>query len=135
MIGADRAQFFAVAAQAMRRILIDYARRHRALRRGGARQRVSLEMLDSTGADVLQAPQLVATDRAEELLALDEALERLATVHDRLCRVVELRFFAGLTEAETAEVLGVTSRTVTRDWVKARAWLFRALQDGHSNVT
>jgi RNA polymerase sigma factor (TIGR02999 family) len=114
----DRAQFFAVAARVMRRILVDYARRHRALRRGGGRERVSLE--DIGGA-------LTASQPADELLSLDEALDRLEAVDERLSRVVECRFFGGLTEAETAEALGVNARTVTRDWVRARAWLYREL--------
>ena len=117
----DRAQFFAVAARAMRRILVDYARRHRALRRGGLLVAVSLDEPDAMAA--------VATQRAEELIALDEALQRLEELDPRLGQVVECRFFAGLTEAETAEVLGVTPRTVSRDWVKARGWLYVQLRD------
>lgn len=118
----DRAHFFAIAAQAMRRILIDYARRHRAARRGG---------LDG-GAPIpisLDAVELSVAERAETLLALDEALERLAQVDTRLARVVECRFFAGLTEAETAEALGVSVRTVAREWALAKGWLYRALND------
>ena len=115
----DRAQFFAVAARVMRRILVDYARRHRALRRGGVRQRVSLENIE-------HGP-LSTTQRADELLELNEALERLESINERLSRVVECRFFAGLTEAETAEVLGVTPRTVTRDWARAKGWLYQEL--------
>lgn len=117
----DRAQFFAVAARAMRRILVDYARKHRALRRGGQLVAVSID-----GPDAMAA---VATQRAEELIALDEALARLEALDPRLSRVVECRFFAGLTEAETAEVLGVTPRTVSRDWVKAKGWLYTELRD------
>jgi len=113
----DRAQFFAVAARAMRRILVDYARRHRALKRGGERAQISLD-------DVA----LVADARAEALIALDEALARLAELDERLGRVVECRFFGGLTEEETAEALAVTPRTVRRDWVKAKGWLYQALQ-------
>lgn len=112
----DRAHFFAVAAQAMRRILVDYARRYHAVKRGAAPLRVSL-----TDAN------LVAEDRADFLLALDEALTELASLDERLSRVVECRFFAGLTEEETAEVLGVSARTVRRDWTKAKGWLHRAL--------
>ena len=120
---ADRGHFFAVAARVMRRVLVDYARRHRAERRGGAgQQRVALEDADGAGA-------LVAARRADELLALDEALARLALVDERLCRVVECRFFAGLSEAETSEALGVSHRTVARDWRMARAWLHEALRD------
>jgi len=116
----ERSQFFSVAARVMRRILVDYARRHRALRRGGGvRERVSL--------DDIPGP-LSASQRADDLLALDEALERLETIDARLGRVVECRFFVGLTEAETAEVLGVTPRTVTRDWVRAKGWLYEELR-------
>jgi RNA polymerase sigma factor (TIGR02999 family) len=117
---SDRAQFFAIAARAMRRILVDYARRHKALRRGGAQSPLSLEDLEDSDA-------IAAAERADEFVALDEALERLTALDERLARVVECRFFAGLTEAETAEVLGVTPRTVARDWVKARGWLYQEL--------
>ena len=112
----DRAHFFAIAAGAMRRILVDYARRHRAAKRGGTR--VGLD--DAT---------LVADERADTLVALDEALTRLAEVDERLGRVVECRFFGGLSEEETAQALGVTARTVRRDWVKAKAWLHQALRE------
>jgi RNA polymerase sigma factor (TIGR02999 family) len=114
----DRAHFFAVAARAMRRILVDYARRHSAAKRGGAQARVSLD--DAT---------LVADERADTLVALDDALTRLAEVDDRLSRVVECRFFGGLTEEETAEALAVTARTVRRDWVKAKGWLAQELRE------
>ncbi len=114
----DRAHFFAVAARAMRRILVDYARRHRAAKRGGAATSVSLD--ETT---------VVADQRADALLALDEALMRLADVDDRLSRVVECRFFGGLTEDETADALGITARTVRRDWVKAKGWLAHALRE------
>ena len=127
----DRGQFFAVAAVAMRRILVDYARRHRAARRGGGRQPLALDALDvdtavagQPGAEV----QVAATERAETLIALEEALERLAGLNERLSRVVECRFFAGLTEEETAAALAVTARTVRRDWVKAKAWLYEELR-------
>jgi RNA polymerase sigma factor (TIGR02999 family) len=108
----DRGHFFAAAARAMRRILVDSARRYRALRRGGGLQRVSLD-----------EEVLVVAQKSEILLALDEALEQLAALNPRLSQVVECRYFAGLTEEETAEALGVTPRTVERDWVKARGWL------------
>jgi len=114
----DRAHFFAVAARAMRRILVDYARRHRAAKRGGAQAPVSL---DDT--------MLLADQRADTLVALDEALTRLAEVEERLSRVVECRFFGGLTEEETAETLAVTARTVRRDWVKAKGWLYQAMRE------
>jgi RNA polymerase sigma factor (TIGR02999 family) len=125
---SDRGQFFALAAQAMRRILIDYARRHKRLR-----NRVRYDSLDADGRDFHgeeadRACPLAGSQRADELLALDEALERLARFDERLCRVVECRFFGGYTEDETAAALGVTARTVTRDWAKARAWLHRELR-------
>jgi RNA polymerase sigma factor (TIGR02999 family) len=122
---ADRAHFFGAAAQAMRRVLVDHARRHRAARRGGVEKRpVSLEALEAT-----DSAALAAGDRADVLLALDEALERLAVLDPRQARVVECRFFGGLTAEETADALGVTTRTVERDWVKARGWLYQALRD------
>lgn len=121
---ADRAQFFGVAAHSMRRVLVDHARRHRAARRGGAHRRhVSLDALEA--GDVAG---LAASERADILVAMDEALEQLAALDPRQARVVECRFFGGLTEAETAEALGVTPRTVARDWVKARGWLYQALR-------
>lgn len=113
----DRTHFFAVASTAMRRILVDYARRYRTDKRGGAPQRVSLT-----------ETMMVSEDRADILLAVDEALVELAQIDERLSKVVECRFFAGLTEEETAEVLGVTARTVRRDWTKAKGWLHRALE-------
>jgi RNA polymerase sigma factor (TIGR02999 family) len=108
----DRGHFLMVAAWAMRRILVDYARRNRAARRGGGSIRFTLDQ------------DVPAEERGEMLLALDEALERLAALDQRLSRVVEYRYFGGLTEEETADVLGVTRRTVQRDWVKARGWLY-----------
>jgi RNA polymerase sigma factor (TIGR02999 family) len=113
----DRSHFLAVATQAMRRILVDYARRYSSDKRGNAPRQVSLT--DAT---------LVVEERADLLLALDEALIALAKVDERLSRVVECRFFGGLTEDETAEVLGVTARTVRRDWTKAKGWLHQVLQ-------
>jgi RNA polymerase sigma factor (TIGR02999 family) len=113
----DRAHFYCVASRAMRRILVDYARRYRAQRRGGELQRVSLEEDASV------------SERGETLLALDQALERLATLNQRLSQVVECRYFGGLTEEETAQALGVTSRTVQRDWAKARGWLYLELSN------
>jgi RNA polymerase sigma factor (TIGR02999 family) len=111
----DRGHFFRVASGAMRRILVDYARKHRAARRRGDLKTGFLE------------DQVPAVERGEMLLALDEALERLAALSRRMSQVVECRFFGGLTEDETAEALGVTSRTVQRDWAKARAWLYLEL--------
>ncbi|MEO8335403.1 MAG: ECF-type sigma factor [bacterium] len=121
----DRSLFFAVAARTMRRVLIDYARRHHAARRGGAQKaRIALEDLELAGAS-----EIAVADRADTLLALDEALGRLAVMDDRLARVVECRFFAGLTEEETAEALHVSQRTVARDWRMARGWLYQELRD------
>jgi len=113
----DRGHFFRAAAGAMRRILVDYARKHRAARRGGG---VSPGFLDNN---------LPAAERSDTLVALDEALARLARLSERMSQVVECRFFGGLTEDETAEALGVTARTVQRDWAKARAWLYLELCD------
>jgi RNA polymerase sigma-70 factor, ECF subfamily len=113
----DRAHFYRVAAGAMRRILVDYARRYRAQRRGGDRHRVTL------------GDEATAAERGETLLALDEALERLGALNGRLGQVVECRYFGGLTEEETAEALGVTARTVQRDWAKARGWLYLEMSD------
>jgi RNA polymerase sigma factor (TIGR02999 family) len=112
----DRAHFFALAARAMRQILVDYARRHRALKRGGGGSPLRLD----EGA-------VAVDERADTLVALDEALLRLATLDPRLGQVVECRFFGGLTEEETAEVVGVTPRTVRRDWTRAKGWLYREL--------
>lgn len=112
----DRAHFFGIAARAMRQILIDYARRRMAEKRGGAWQRTTF-----TNKDVgMEIP-------LDDLLALDEALDRLGELDERLRQVVEYRFFGGMTEEETATLLGVTPRTVQRDWVKARAWLYKEL--------
>lgn len=120
-----RGQFFAIAARTMRRVLIDYARQHQAARRGGEdRSAVTLEILEHGDSTVFSVP-----DRADSLLALDEALTGLHQMDPRLARVVECRFFAGLNEVETAEALGVSQRTVARDWRMARAWLHEALRD------
>lgn len=112
----SREHFFAISARAMRQILIDYARKRNAEKRGGDWDRTSLE---NKGLP-FDAP-------VADLLALDQALERLSAVDERLRRIVEYRFFRGLTEEETAELLGVTVRTVQREWVKARAWLYKEL--------
>jgi len=112
----SKSHFMAVAAIAMRRILVDHARAHASAKRGGALRRVPIESVD-----------LPTDERAELLVALDEALERLAALDARQAHVIELRFFGGLTEEETAESLGVGLRTVKRDWAKARSWLYQAL--------
>ena len=113
----DRAHFFAVAAQACRRILIDHARRHRAQKRGGGRARITLERV-----------QIEANRTSEDLIDLHEALKRLEVLNARLSQIVEYRYFGGLSEAEIADVLGISERTVRRDWVKARGWLYSELQ-------
>src|SRR5215510_8788267 len=115
----DRAHFFAVAAQAMRRILIERARSRRRDKRGGAAQRVSLD----------EAADLVA-ERAAGLIALDAALTQLSAIAPRKGQVVELRYFGGLNIDEAAEVLGVSSPTVQREWRAAKAWLYRAISEG-----
>ena len=110
------AHFFAVASTAMRRILIEYARRHNAAKRGGGERPVSLD-----------EAMIAADESSDTLLELDEALTRLAALEERLARVVECRYFGGLTEEETARALQTTARTVRRDWVKAKGWLYREL--------
>lgn len=108
----DRQHFLSLASRAMRRILIDHARRHGSARRGSNPQRVDLD-----------AVQIAVVERADALIALDDAMTRLAELNPRLSQVVEYRFFGGLTEVETAQALGLTDRTVRRDWIKARGWL------------
>jgi RNA polymerase sigma factor (TIGR02999 family) len=115
----DRGHFFAVCALAMRQILIDRARRRGRAKRGGGAEAVPI--------DAANEP---ADAAAEHLLDLDFALQKLATIDVRLVRVVECRYFAGLSEQETAEALGVSLRTAQREWLKARAWLRTELQ-GH----
>ncbi len=114
----DRAHFLGVAAQLMRLILVDHARARRAAKRAGG-ERVPLEEM-----------MVVVDERDVDLVALDEALERLAAMDPRLGRVVELRYFGGLTTRETAEVLGVGTATVEREWATARGWLRRELTRG-----
>ncbi|HEY0670615.1 MAG TPA: ECF-type sigma factor, partial [Longimicrobiales bacterium] len=113
----SRAQFFAVAARLMRRILVDHARARHAQKRGAAPIMVTL----STATDVPEDTS------AADILAIDEALERLAVLDAEQVRIIELRFFAGLTVEETAHVVGRSARTVKREWQLARAWLYREL--------
>lgn len=113
----NRAQFFAIAARLIRQILVDHARAHAAAKRGGARWRVPLS--DNVG---------MTPARDVDLLDLDAALERLATLDSRLGELVVLRFFGGLTVEETADVLALSPATVKREWTRARAWLFRELR-------
>jgi RNA polymerase sigma-70 factor (ECF subfamily) len=113
----NRAHFFAVAARMMRRILVDHARKHGYAKRGGGAMTLSL--------DETIAP--AAPERELDLVALDDALEALAKLDERQSRMVELRFFGGLSIEETSEVLGVSAPTVKREWASARAWLFREI--------
>ena len=115
----SRPQFFALAGQMMRRILVDYARARRSAKRGGGVERVTLneEIAGSAAATF-------------DIVALDEALDRLATVDEKLVRIVELRFIAGLTVEETAGIVDVSPATIKRESAMARAWLFRELSDG-----
>ena len=113
----NRGHFFSVAAQAMRQIVVDHARRRLSLKRGGGQHLLTLE-----------GDLIAVEEQAELLVALDEALNRLSQLNERLTRVVECRFFAGLTAEETAEALEVTRRTVHRDWLKAQAFLKQELE-------
>jgi RNA polymerase sigma factor (TIGR02999 family) len=115
---ADSTHFFAVAGQLMRRVMVDHARQRQAAKRGAGRVQVTL---DETA--------LVSDARADELLALDEALDRLAKLDPRMCQIVEMRYFGGLTIAETADVLKVHPNTVKAEWNAAKAWLYAALTD------
>lgn len=114
----NRAHFYAIAAKMMRRILVDYARANSRTKRGGETTRVSIEDIDAPVADVALNP---------DVIALDEALEKLTEIDPRRARVVELRFFGGLSVEEAAHVLQVAPDTVVRDWRVAKAWLFRYL--------
>lgn len=114
---ADRVHFFRVAARAIRQVLIDAARARKAAKRGGGMPDVPLD-------DVA----LASPARADEALALDEALDRLAALDERQAQIVDLRYFVGLTVPETAEVLDLSPATVKRDWAAARAWLLREMQ-------
>lgn len=120
----SRAHFFGIAARQMRRILVDHARRQHAVKRGGGQARVTLD-------DDAQ----VADDPTLDLLAVDEALTRLAALDERQARVVELRYFAGLEIQETAEALGISPATVKREWQVAKAWLARELGEAADRRT
>jgi RNA polymerase sigma factor (TIGR02999 family) len=113
---SGRAEFLSIAAMAMRRVLIDYARQRTAQKRGGVQMRVELDDIE-----------VAADGRAEQLVALDEALTALAASNPRLARVVDCRFFGGMSQEETALALQLTPRTVRRDWTKARMWLAIAM--------
>lgn len=113
----DRAHFFAVTAQVMRHVLVDHARRKHYLKRGGEQEQLPLDEV-----------AVMSEQRASELVALDEALSALAKLDPRKARVIELRYFAGLSLEETAEVMGVSVMTVRRDWRAAKAWLYREMK-------
>jgi RNA polymerase sigma factor (TIGR02999 family) len=112
----DRSHFFGIAARLMRQVLVDYARKRRYAKRGGDAHRVPLD-----------EAMIVSAERAADVVALDDALKRLAEIDQRQSQIVELRFFGGLSIEETAEVLGVSPGTVMRDWTLAKAWLRRAI--------
>jgi RNA polymerase sigma factor (TIGR02999 family) len=114
----SRGHFFAAAAEAMRRILVETARRKRRVRHGGGRQRLDLDQLE-----------LSADEVSDDLLALDEALEKLAAEEAEAAQVVQLRYFAGLSIEQTAAALGISVRTANRHWAFARAWLFQQLRE------
>jgi RNA polymerase sigma factor (TIGR02999 family) len=115
----SRAHFLAIAAQAMRRILIDYAVARRRQKRGGGQTIESLDECDALA---------IAVERSDELVALDEALDRLMAMNERQARIVECRFYGGMSVEETAEALDVSPATVKREWATARAWLNRELR-------
>jgi RNA polymerase sigma factor (TIGR02999 family) len=117
----DRIHFFAVASRAMRCVLVDYARRRGYAKRGGNPIRVSLSEADQT-----------SEQKSAEVIAVDEALIRLATLDPRKSRIVELRYFGGLSVEESADLLGLSSRTIKREWRWARAWLYRELGEERS---
>jgi len=118
----NRAQFFGVASQVMRRILVDYARGQQRIRRGGKQQKVSLD-------DIL----LVSPERTEEVLTVHESLSRLEKLDARQARIVELRYFGGLTVEEIAEVVGISTKTVTRELNVAKAWLYGDLKESDAD--
>jgi RNA polymerase sigma-70 factor, ECF subfamily len=114
----NRTRFFGIAANSMRQILVDYARKKNAVKRGGDFTRISL------CEDII-----ISDENDDKIIAIDEALKKLDVIDSRLCRIVELRFFSGLSIEETAEVLGISISTVKREWNLAKAWLFRELED------
>jgi RNA polymerase sigma factor (TIGR02999 family) len=131
----SRGHFFAAAAEAMRRILVERARRRQRMRHGGGQQRVDLDHLDA--AQLTPDHEIDVADElglAEQLLALDEALTRLAAHQPQAADVVKLRYFAGLTADQAADSLGISLRTANRHWAYAKAWLFQQLSDHHSGA-
>ena len=120
---SSRAHFFSIAAKAMRHILLDYARRRKAQKRGGNQKKLSLEEMREEGKE----PLVLTEEHAESLLALEEALTRLETISEREARVVECRFFGGMTIKETAEALNLSTTTVSRAWTMAQTWLYQEM--------
>ena len=117
----NRAHFLAVAAQAMRRILVEHARAHHYAKRGGGAERIPLD----------DAP-ILSPEPVPEILALDEAMQQLESMDERKCRIVEFKFFGGLSTEETAEVLQISTATVEREWRSAKAWLYQSMTKGTS---
>ena len=124
LMQSDRARFFHAAAEAMRQILIDHARAKGRIKRGGGMKR--------TVADIADVAELAEEQDPDQILALDEAIRRLEAEEPQAAQVLKLRFFTGLSVAETAELMGLSERTVKREWQYARAWMFRALGDADS---
>lgn len=120
----NRAHFFAIAAQVMRHLLVDHARAKQYAKRGGGAQQITLD-----------EGLAIASEQSVDVLALHEALERLAEVDERKSKIVELRYFGGLSADETAEVLSVSEITIKREWLKAKAWLFRELSQTNVSLT
>jgi RNA polymerase sigma-70 factor (ECF subfamily) len=118
----DKAHFFGIAAQLMRRVLIDHARAHLRVKRGAGGQKLSLD-----------EGLLLTESRSAELIAVNDAIDRLALLDSRQARIIELRFFGGLSVEETAEVVGISPKTVKRDWSLAKAWLYEELRTYHGN--
>jgi len=114
----DRAHFYAIATRSMRQILIDYARKKKASKRGGANSKIDIDIQN-----------LQADEHAEQILALDDLLIKLKELDERMCQVVEYRFFGGLSIEDTSDILNISVATVSRDWVKARAWLYQQLNE------
>lgn len=115
----NRTHFFGIASRVMRQILVDHARAHKAQKRGGAAVRLSVENID-----------IIPEQSAADILELNEAMQRLEEIDKRKCQVVEMRFFGGLTEDQIAEIIGVSEKTVRRDWNFAKLWLYRELTSG-----
>ncbi|MGA7307278.1 MAG: sigma-70 family RNA polymerase sigma factor [Rhodothermales bacterium] len=120
----SQTHFLSVASKAMRHILVDYARRRKAEKRGGNAPKVSLDEVQTPSGDVIT----ITEEKADSIVALDKALERLSAIEPREAQVVECRFFGGMTIAETASALGVSPMTVKRDWAMAQAWLLREMK-------